>query len=521
MSAASLPAAKFEGSRILRDWNEQRARERALHQRSRQQLRSQGFAGAQISRLTASLSQWSGSVNADLDLGLVPLRSRARSLCANNEFAKRFLGLVATNIVGPFGPTLQVRAVLADGKTLDKAGNDVIERHWRRWSRTAELTGRMNLARALAVIVRSVARDGEALVRIVRDRALPYGMALQLLEADRLDEGMNQRLSNGNSVRMGVELTAAGRPVAYWVRTAHPGDPYTTQHGGVNYERVPAGDLVHLFLPDRAEQVRGYSWFHAILLRAHLLHGFDEAAVVAARVGASKMFFIRRSEDADPNALGQMASGEDAATGALQMTAEPGEGVPLPAGYDITPFTPDYPHANYESFHKACVRGLAVGLEVANHNLGGDMTQVNYSSARIAEMSERDVWMALQEWLIDGLLVPVYREWLNIAMLRGDIVFPSGSILSKTVYEKFADAGLFLGRRWAWVDPLNDAKASRELFDMFLISRTQLAAQQGRAFDDVVAEIQAEEDLLSAAGLARAAAAGAPRDKDKPEKEAS
>jgi capsid protein len=43
----------------------------------------------------------------------VILRARARQLCANSEYAKRFLGLVARNVVGPCGPMLQVRAMLS------------------------------------------------------------------------------------------------------------------------------------------------------------------------------------------------------------------------------------------------------------------------------------------------------------------------------------------------------------------------------------------------------------------------
>ncbi len=70
-----------------------------------------GFAGGAINRLTASLATFSGSVNADLDGALPVLRARARHLAANNEHGKRFLSLVATNVVGRQNPRLQVRAM--------------------------------------------------------------------------------------------------------------------------------------------------------------------------------------------------------------------------------------------------------------------------------------------------------------------------------------------------------------------------------------------------------------------------
>ena len=91
-----------------------------------------GYAGAAVSRLTASLAAWSGSVNAELDNALPILRARGRQLAANSEHGKRFLSLVATNVVGRSGPTLQVRAYNdqrnpAATPTLDAAANAAVE----------------------------------------------------------------------------------------------------------------------------------------------------------------------------------------------------------------------------------------------------------------------------------------------------------------------------------------------------------------------------------------------------------
>lgn len=502
MSAAHKFDFPEKGSRVLREFNERRQMERALAARSRSAQRDAGFAGAAITRLTASMAQWSNAVNADLDGALVILRSRARSLCANNEWGRRFLSLVAINLVGANGPTLQVRAKERRGG-LDKAANDAIETHWARWARGADVSNRMSLARMLAVIAKGVARDGEAIVRVVRNNKLPYGLALQLLEADRLDEAMNQVLTNGNRIRQGVEVDSTLKPVAYWMWTTHPGENWPG--GSRQRERVDARDVYHIYLPERAEQVRGYSWLHAVLMRGAMLHGFEEAAVVAARVGAAKMGVFKRSPDASDVGLNQIADAKDSTTGALQMTAEPGEFVELPVGYELQSWDPEYPHANFESFLKACLRGLASGLDVAAHNLTGDMTDVNYSSARIAELAEREVWTTLQGWLIDSFLQPLFRDWLGSALIRGAITFEeSGKALPTDKLEKFAGAARFQGRRWAWVDPLKEAQAAGELVALGLESRTALAAAQGREFDDVLDELAAEKTAMDAAGLSTA-----------------
>lgn len=508
-----LPArAVEEGSAVLRKWNEERRLARAVAERQRRGMRrdwwsgvagvgASGFSGASIGRLTASLAQSSRSVNSDLDGSLVILRSRARSLCANYDYARRFLSLVANNVVGPHGPTLQVRATMSAGQALDTVANEAIEGHWGRWSEVCDVRGQMTLAEMLRVVVKGTARDGEALVRCARAKRLPYGLQLQLLEPDRLDESINRRLSNGNVVRLGVEIDSALQPVAFYVKTSHPGENFV---GAIapDVERIPAGDLYHLFAHERAEQVRGYTWMHAVLLRTAHLQGFEEAAVVAARIGASKMgFFTRTGDPTSSDAIKQLADAQDSATGALQMDAQPGEFIDLPDGYDFKSFDPDYPHQAFGDFVRSCLRGFASGVDVDYASLSNDRSSENYSSIRHGALEARDVWVSLQEWLIRSLVKPVYLDWLGAALLKGDITLPNGKALPAERFGKFADASRFQGRRWAWVDPKNDAEAARLLIEAGLESRTALAAAQGRDFSDIAAELAQEKKVLEGAGL--------------------
>ncbi|MCU0843216.1 MAG: phage portal protein, partial [Thiobacillaceae bacterium] len=376
------------------------------------------------------------------------------------------------------------------------AANDAIEIHWEQWGRACDLGGRMSFTHLLRLVAKAVARDGEALVRLVRGRDLPYGLALQVLDIDRLDESLN-RQGSGNAIRQGVELDSSGRAVALWVKTRHPGENYAVS--AAEYERVPAADILHVFLPERPEQVRGYTWLHAVLLDSAQLAKFIESAVIAARVGASKIAALERSEDS----LDQAALlGDSVSNGNLSMNVEAGELFELPPGYTLNSWNPDYPHQNFDSFLKACLRGIASGLDVAAHNLTGDMTEVNYSSARIAELAEREEWMALQSWFIASVVRPIFKEWLSIALLRGDVTFPmSGKALPFDRFDKFYLAARFQGRRWQWVDPRAEVEAAQLLIENGLSSRTEIAAAQGREFDDVVDELEQEEKRLRESGL--------------------
>ena len=485
-------------SRVLADFLAKRKVERAIAARGRANARAGAeFSGALNSRLTAAMAGYSLALNADLDVALVPLRSRARQLAHNTEFGRRFLSLVANNVIGRHGPLLQVRAKLASG-TLDKAANDAVELAWARHLSKFDIRAQMSLGWLQRVGMKAVARDGEVLLRTVVDRK---SFRLQLLEADRLDETINQfSRETGNHIRQGVEMDAAMRPIAYYVKTAHPGE---TWRGKQVYdtERVPVEQMLHLFVPERPEQVRGYSWMHAVILKSGWLNQFAESAVVAARVGASKMGVFTREMDADGDALKQLADDTDGQS--LQMSAEAGEFIELPAGYDLKSWDPKFPDVAFESFVKSCMRGISAGLDVAAHNLSGDMTDVNYSSARIAELSEREMWMALQDWWIESMLLPVYRRWLQWSLVRGDVTFEtSGLALPADRFEKFFNASFFRGRRWSWVDPSKDIAAKKEAVALKVTSRTRIAAEEGVEWDDVLIELAQEEQQIQANGLA-------------------
>jgi len=480
-------------------------------------IRRRAFAGAAVNRLTASLQGYSLAINADLDNALVILRSRARQLCANHEYGRRFLTLVEDNLIGNSGPTLQVRAMMSNGRQLDKSANAAIEMHWWRWGKVCDIRGVANMATLLQIVGSSAARDGEILIRLVRGKDLPYGLQLQLLEADRLDEALNQTLSNGNRIRMGVEVDSRLKPVAYWIKTAHPGENYTADYR-IERERVPAADIIHVYRPMRAEQVRGYTWMHAVLMRSAMLQGYEEAAVVAARVGAAKMGIFTREEGASKALVDGLGDAVDT-SGNLQISAEAGEFFETPPGVKLESWDPDYPHQNFESFMNQCLRGLSAGVDVAAHNLSMNMTQVNYSSARIAELSERETWKKLQGWFIHQVCRRIYVEWLKMGLLLGQItLLESGKPLPAERLQKFIDGADFQGRRWAWVDPSKEIGAAKESVDLKVNSRTQIAAENGRDFDEVVAELEQEDATLKKAGLNTAPAAPAkPAAQEKPD----
>lgn len=188
------------------------------------------YAAAQINRLTEGWQSSSYSANTDIHASLDVLRARSRQLARDNDYAKAFLRMVGTNVVGAQGFTLQARIYDSPG-VPDEGANTAVERAFAVWSSpgVCDVGGRHSLRMLCHQAALAAARDGEVLAVFVRGPASgnPHGLAIQLIDVDRLDTAYNRAASPGlNMIRMGVELNEFGRPVAYHLRRRHPGELY-------------------------------------------------------------------------------------------------------------------------------------------------------------------------------------------------------------------------------------------------------------------------------------------------------
>lgn len=459
------------------------------------------FEAAKNTRLTASWTTTSEHINRNLYTDLRALRARSRDLALNNDYARKFLTMVKGNVVGSTGINLQVQALRPDG-SIDQYDSTRIERGFTDWSRpgNCDVTGRLSWIDVQNLLVETVARDGECLVRKVYGRG-KYAFQLQLIDVDLLDETFNTNLAGGNKVRMGVEYDPFGAPVAYHLSVADAADPTLYYVPKGQRVRVPASECKLLFVPQQVGQLRGVPWMHTAMLRMNQLGGFEESAVVAARAGAAKMGFYTKGELATAD---HAVNGDTDENNNVLNSVEPGQIEELPLGWDFKSHDPQYPHAHYGDFVRACLRGMASGLGVSYTALANDLENVNYSSIRAGVLEEREVWKSLQRWVIEGFCQWVYPDWLLSALSYTNALTP----LPASKFDKF-NAALFQGRRWDWVDPEKDANAQITAIDRGLKSYSQVIREMGRDPDDVWRELAADQAAMKELGITTGAAKAA------------
>lgn len=454
-------------------------------------INRRSYAGARGGRLFGDFGGSSNSADSELRFTLETLRNRSRELVRDNEYARRYMQLLKTNVVGDRGFHLQVKARNSDG-SLDQAGNTIIENAFRSWGRLGNPTidGKMSWLDLQRHVIETMARDGECFVRKVRGKQYRDGFALQLLEADLIDEKKNETLDNGGHIRMGVEMNRSHRIVAYWVLTAHPGDRYFTNHQQ-RHIRVPAEEILHIYMPSRSHQTRGEPFMTPALSAMKQLMAFREAELIAARISASKMGILT-----SPG--GDEYVGDDSfGNGGYEpvIDTQPGSWFALPVGYDMKMFDATHPNVGFGEFESAMLRGIASGLGVSYAALSNDLSSVNYSSIRQGALDERDGYRALQQFMIEHFVEPVFREWLLTAMDFGAIPIPASKL------DKFADNSIFRGRGWNWIDPLKEMNAAVVGLQNGILSMQDVAAHYGRDVEETFSQISRDKELATQFGL--------------------
>ena len=442
------------------------------------------FNAAKTGNLYATWLPNNNTADIDIQTDLKTIRARSRELMRNDDYAKRFKRMIKSNVVGNQGIRLQNRAKDANGN-LDKQANDIIESAFKRWSKkgVCDVTGKYSFKDIQKMAISTMAEDGEVLIRKVKNYDNEFGFALQLLEADHLDERFNIPERN---IYMGIEYDSWNKPVAYHLYKTHPGKVY-----GVDLTRirVPADEIIHLFLPIRISATRGVPWMHTAMTRMKMVNGYEEAELTASRIAAAKGGFYIMKEGAE-----QFEGDYADKSGNLVEELEPGQINLLPENIDFKNYDPQHPTTAFKDFMKVILRGVASGLDVSYNTLANDLEGVNYSSLRSGVLEEREVWKELQTWLGENLLDNVFEEWLDMALLKQVVPLPYFK------YDKF-NAPSWLYRGFSWVDPLKDMQSNILAIKEGLKTHGQIASEMGLDLEELYQQIAKEKDLRAKYGI--------------------
>lgn len=432
-----------------------------------------------VDRLSADFSPTSMTADQAIFAALHTARSRARELESSDAHVRKFLVMGKTQMIGSKGMRLRSKAGdWVKGRFVpSRFDQQLIEQAYEEFSRAENfsLDRRLNRRRFAQVAFQRVLVDGEFIAQKIRGRKSgnSFGYSLNMIDAERLDHRLNRKPAKGlNEIRMGVEIDAAGRPVAYYFLNDAPVEWMGISSIG-NHERVSADEIIHIYIQERPGQTRGITWLAPTGLRTRMLDGITTAVTFGYRVAACKMGFFTRNENYQPPEDG------DDFDGAVPQDASPGEFWELPEGLDFQDFDPGYPNAEYDDFKKSLVRELAGGLGVSYNELGNDYEGVSYSAGQIGVHADIAFWSDMQQFWVECFEDPVFRDWLLMAITTGALKLPI------TRLYKF-QAAAFQPPRRKHIDPKKTAESQNLSLSAYSRDPFDVNAENGCDFEDTV-----------------------------------
>lgn len=430
----------------------------------------------------ARLDQWSGdwmfgasSMTQVLRADLAMLRDKSRDLVMNNATAARLPTLFSENVSGKDGILYQAAVRGVDGQP-DRETNQRLEDAWYRWAedpKAVTVDGRLTWQEVEQLTDESECTDGEVLLRVVPGFKNAWRFALQIIDPDQLDLSLNIEPREGrNAIVMGIEVDEWGAPITYHLWPNHPSD---VQRRGDRLQ-VPAHLMQHVFLTRRAGQMRGVPWLAPVMEDLMHLGKYREAEVIAARIAAAKMGFIK---------------GGTGASTSETLSAVPGQIPKLGADEEFQEWNPTHPNGNYDAFDRAILRSTAGAVRLSYMSMSGDLSQTSYASGRMGWLGEKAVYQSLQQRRILRYSRPVLAAWLPMAILSSQLDVRGGP---STLL-----ASDWRARPFAPVDDLKAANTDAMNLAIGKTCLTDLVEESGgdlrRVFEKRKAEIELAREL--------------------------
>jgi lambda family phage portal protein len=402
-------------------------------------------------------------------------RKRVLDLVANDPFAKKALNVLVNNAIG-WGIT-----------GAPKKAPGTFAKLWAEWIKVCDWNGRLDFYGLQELAGRTMFREGEVFV-VFRTISLAeaFGtvpLRLQLLDAGMLATGVSS--SGGNDVVNGVEYSADGRVAAYHFQLGRPGQVWATSSA----VRIPASDVIHLFVQEHVGQRHGVSVFNSIVKRLGDIDESVEAEIIRKNIEACFAAFITQAVDDEGNAVFGQLNGNAAESplGLQPETLTPGLLTRLAPGESVK-FGDPKASGGLNDIVRLALLSAAAGAGITYEHFG-DLSNVNYSSYKAGHIEfERSIGR-----IQFNTIIPVMLE--RIAARFQTEAFLAGRMPNRTYEMNWATPP------FGSVDKVKDITGDVMAMEAGLESRPNLVTSRGYDPEKLRAEIAEDHKANAALGL--------------------
>lgn len=457
-----------------------------------------GFEAGQHGRRLRAIPTGALAINAAIRAYGRNAIGRSRYLCVNNPLMIQAKEEFVAALIGEgIKPSFTV-------KTPEV--KDELQETFLDWTDEADADGLTDFYGQQVVAGGEMFEAGECFVRL-RPRRLSDGLTvplqIQLLPSEMCPMFYNLQLGGGRRVECGVQFNAIGQREGYWFFRNHPGEMQFDNIPGNLLYFVPAEQILHLFKPIRAGQIRGVPHTLAGILTVALMDLYDDAELERKRTAALFSAFITRTanESEADNPLGGAPQTTDHTTGQTSAGMEPGATVELLPGQDIAFSEPADVGGNYEAFQYRNLLRAAAGVGVPYATMTGDLRQANYGSQRGGMIGfKRRITMLQNMVFVFQFCRPIKEAWLKAALLANKFeTFSAADYLAKP--GDFGKRVRWIPPKWEWIDPLKDLSAEKLAVDSGFKPRSDVIEAMGYDAAETDEQIARDQERADELGL--------------------
>lgn len=380
------------------------------------------------------------------------LRNRARYESANNSYCRGIVLTLANDTVG-CGPRLKVN-------TASSAADRVIETAFHRWME------RVNLPEKLRTMRQALCVDGEAFAMFITNPRLDgVQLDIRLIEADQIATPTPYMMKEVD----GIEYDSSGNPTSYHLLKSHPGALY--QLPNMQYDRIPASMMMHLFRSDRPGQHRGVPELTPALPLFAMLRRYTLATLAAAETAAD--FAAVLFTNAPANELPEVEP-------FVPLNIQPRSMMAIPEGWQLGQMQAEQPTTTYANFKTEILNEIARCLNMPFNIAACNSSAYNYSSGRLDHQTYFKSIRVDREKMRVTVMDRLFLAWTEEALLVDGQV-PAG-------------AGPTTEWNWSWVwdgnehiDPQAEADAQSTRLES---NTTTLAAEYAKMGKDWEIELE-------------------------------
>lgn len=403
--------------------------------------------------------------------GVQKIRDRSRDTRRNEWAGESLIQKWSTTLIG-------VGIVPRFNRIKSKERKQFINDLWRKFVATSDADGVLNIYGQQTLATTAWFEAGEVFVRERprgMDNPLPVPMQVQLIEAEycpMLNAEQMNGMPPGNKIRSGIELSKAGRRVAYWFYREHPGDGQGLSINPDSLVRVPADQVRHVYFPNRPGALRGVSPMASILTNLRNVSDYEDAVLERQKLANLFMAFIKWSlpsmADADTDPLSGLPL--DGSTSPLAGMS-PGIVQELEPGQDVMFANPPEAGTTYSDYIRTRHLGTAAGGGMPYELFSGDIANVSDRTLRVLinefrRLAEQRQWQVV----IPMFCQPVVEWFASAALLRGLITVEEAELIKLCEHAPHG---------WAHIHPVQDPQGKQIELEMGVRSKSNIISLNG------------------------------------------